>query len=273
MSAANSCSGGSRYRTVTGRPFQRLIHCPRKSALLQRQQLLPAPRGAVASSRVRQQSSSRIAFRNTVWHQRTCARCGTRPMPSAPRRLPPVAASAWRIRIGADAAGRRRPSAHFMMRLKIAGNLSRCSPWSGSSPLRQMPVAAIQRDSSRLPGRSDPATVKRTSGILIDARFHRSRIRSSVPMPRATTAACEVMPPRTVRDALLPPRVMPSNILRRRLQTHQNDLFSVLLVRILGVLGGKIDLSGSSARRCRQCLSNFFALLQPAAASKVWCSS
>ena len=33
-------------------------------------------------------------------------------------------------------------------------------------------------------------------------------------------------------------------------------------MRILGVLGGKIDLSGCSARRCRQCLSNFFALLE-----------
>ena len=74
-----------------------------------------------------------------------------------------------------------------------------------------------------------------------------------VPMPRATTAAWEVMPPRTVRMPCAARHAL--DVLGRGLQADQNDLLA-LLGPLLGVLGGEDDLAAGSAGRGGQALAD-----------------
>ena len=74
-----------------------------------------------------------------------------------------------------------------------------------------------------------------------------------VPMPRATTAAWEVMPPRTVRMPWA--AFMPVDVLGRGLETDENDLLAALLP-LDGVVGGENDLAAGSARAGAEALAH-----------------
>ena len=52
------------------------------------------------------------------------------------------------------------------------------------------------------------------------------------------------------------------NVLRRGFQTHQNNLFPLLLMGILRVICGKVNLTSRSTRRCGQCFTDNLAALQ-----------
>jgi hypothetical protein len=67
-----------------------------------------------------------------------------------------------------------------------------------------------------------------------------------LPMPRATTAAWEVMPPRVVEDALR--RMHAVDVLRARLDAHQDDLVARLLGRFR-ILGIEHDLADAAPER------------------------
>ena len=78
-------------------------------------------------------------------------------------------------------------------------------------------------------------------------------------MPRATTAAWEVMPPRTVRMPCA--AAMPSMSSGDGLQADQNDLLTALRP-FLGVLGGEHDAAAGSAGRGGKTLADDLGSLQ-----------
>ena len=72
-------------------------------------------------------------------------------------------------------------------------------------------------------------------------------------MPRATTAACEVMPPRAVTMALA--ACMPWMSSGRGFIADQDDRFA-RRSQTYGVIGGEDDLARGRTRRCRQTLGD-----------------
>ena len=193
----------------------RARRCPTKSLALQRQQRvqrrLPAP--SSVSARISRSTSSRRSPRNM---------CSVRhsPIPAAPNRRA-RAASAGGVGVGAHAEP--APASACVSSRCTAGDQRvarprRCSPSKYCTTgdgcdrdLAEVDLAggAVDGDDVALarPVRPSDAVNCRSCGRRRRAR--RRRRRRSCPCPRATTAACEVLPPRLVRmpwAAIMPGR-------------------------------------------------------------------
>mmetsp|Transcript_37749 Transcript_37749/g.118186 ORF Transcript_37749/g.118186 Transcript_37749/m.118186 type:complete len:299 (-) Transcript_37749:1759-2655(-) len=189
----NSCSGGSRRRTVTGRPSMaskmpsKSLRCSGSSSVM-----------AVAFSsgdcaRIMRRTEARRASSKNMCSVRT------RPMPWAPF-LRATAASSG---VSALASTRRRRvlSAQPMKRARepvSSASLRSCSPRS-TSPV--LPLMAMTSPSLKVAPEASVAVVAPTSRSEAPTT-------QGLPQPRATTAAWEVMPPREVSmpsAACMPP--------------------------------------------------------------------
>ena len=168
--------------------FQRLVHAPRSR---------PAAYGSSLASAFSRCSSvsARIISRMAAMRSPSKNMCSVRhrPMPSAPN-FTACSGVVRGIGVGADAqlAGRVRP-AH-----EAARNRRRWRRPPSGSPRRRRcrwsRPCEIQSPSWKIYA-ADGRTVLASSSILISPQPETQQ----VPMPRATTAAWEVMPPRTVR--------------------------------------------------------------------------
>mmetsp|Transcript_14086 Transcript_14086/g.33213 ORF Transcript_14086/g.33213 Transcript_14086/m.33213 type:complete len:403 (+) Transcript_14086:829-2037(+) len=191
----NSWSGGSRRRTVTGRPSM-AVKMPSKS--------LRWKGSSFASASSRPVRSSAMIICRTVRMRSSVAKnmCSVRtsPMPSAPLRR--AVATSSGVSAFPNTFRSRRSSAHAKKLasslLKEAG-LSSCLPWMISP---EEPLMEIQSPSrNTLP----PSVIcLASSSTNMSVQPHTQ----GLPHPRATTAACDVIPPRCVRmplAACMPP--------------------------------------------------------------------
>ena len=152
--------------------------------------------GSSSASAARRPSLSRamIIARILGWRSSAMNMCSVRhsPIPSAPE-LPGAPRVAGRVGVGAHAAAARSSSAH-------ARTCSKSRSIVGSSKRRarldDCPVAAVDRRSRRRPGTPGRRSAARrrprrsTTGAPVTA---------GTPIPRATSAACEALPPSEVR--------------------------------------------------------------------------
>ncbi len=197
----NSCRGGSIRRMVTGSPSiaSRIATKSSRCSGMRASRALCCP--LASEARIRCSTSSRRSPRNM---------CSVRhsPMPSAPKRRARVASAG--VSALARTPSRRVASACSMSRATEATtesvSTSSDSPsnhrttresLTGTSPRKTSPVVPSMEITS--PSRtSTPDDVRnrppRTSTSRSSAPHTHVR-----PMPRATTAACEVLPPREVR--------------------------------------------------------------------------
>ena len=183
----NSCSGGSSSRIVTGRPLHDLEQLDEVAAL-HRQEL--GERRAARSSR-RRRGSSR-APPGCGPRRRTCARCGRA---RCPRRR---TGARCRASAGVSALA-RTPSLRTLSAQPIS------VPNSPDSAGSIIGTRAGQHLAGRAVDGDDLAALEHgVAGAAWSARCSRRAAEPApetqgLPMPRATTAACEVMPPRVVR--------------------------------------------------------------------------
>ena len=185
----------------------------------------PAPRSSPAWPVSRSPSKNMCSVRQS-------------PMPSAPKSRPRCASAgvsaltrtrSWRIR-----------SAHCMSRRK--------SPLSSGGPQRRLAGehlagAAVHRDPLAL--RELPAVHGQVARALVHLRAPARRRRTACPCPRATTAACEVMPPARGEDRLGHHHAV--EVLGRGLPPHQDHRLA-RAAQLLGAVGVEHD---GAARRAR----------------------
>ena len=258
-SGRNSCSGGSISRIVVGRPSI-ASSSPVKSCRCSGSRASSAC-GALVVGRRRARARS-IGRRRSP---RNWCSVRHRPMPSAPGRGPArrprrcrrwrAPASGVRSRRAAAGGGRRRPARappvvagrrRARPRARRRRRPSRAS--RPPAPRRGRPRRWRRRSRSR----------RRAQHLVADPRARRGPVDSSssapttahVPMPRATTAACEVLPPRAVSTpsaAIMPCRS--SGLVSRRTRMT----CSPGAVRSSGLRVVEHDLADRGARATRAC--------------------
>ena len=183
----NSCSGGSRKRMVTGRP-SRASYMRLEVALLHGLEL--GQSGLSRCSTVSEQIISRMAAMRSASKNMCSVR--HRPMPSAPN-LHGLRGVVGGIGVGADLQTAILVGpAHDAAELAADGGVD-----GGDGAVVDVAGGAVDGDASRPRGRS----CRRASNFLFSSSILMSPQPETqhLPMPRATTAAWEVMPPRTVR--------------------------------------------------------------------------
>ena len=185
----NSCSGGSSRRMVTGRPAM-ISEDARRS-----------PRAASAGAwrarlRAAFASSARIISRTATMRSASKNMCSVRqrPMPSAPN-LRAVRGVGRRVGVGAHLQ-----RAHLVGPAHQRRRSRRTSSGCDRRHVAEHDLAgrAVERDDRRPPSRTVPRTVMRLR-LVVDAAASPAPATQGLPMPRATTAAWLVMPPRAVR--------------------------------------------------------------------------
>ena len=184
--------------------------------------LSAASRSSSVSARISRSTSSRRSPRNmcSVRH---------RPMPWAPKRRARSASSA--LSALARTRRRRTRSAYAMIRCTAATSSSassapacmRPSKYSttgdgttGTSPRYTLPVEPSMETTSPSSMTVSPTVMRRR---LVSTSSSSAPQTQVLPMPRATTAACEVLPPREVRmpsEAIMPSRS--SGLVSRRIR-------------------------------------------------------
>ena len=176
-----------------------------------------------------------------------------RPMPSAPNRR---ACLASRGMSALARMRRRRTGSTQVMNLTRSGSsgwASRVLSWPAMTrPV--VPSSEIQSPCLKV----WPLT--RSSFLASSTVQSPAPATQHLPMPRVTTAACEVMPPREVRmpEATSMP-AMSSGVVSPR--TRMMDLVGAVGVVLDGILGGEDDLSDGRAGRSRQAGGEDFDLL------------
>ena len=213
----NSCSGGSSSRMVTGRPCHDLEQLDEVAAL-HRQDL--GQRRAAARPRRRRRIISRTATMRSGVEEHVLGAAQADALGAELARRPRVGG---RVGVGADLQPARlvgpAPSAWRSRRTAPARRI-------GTAPRITSPVRAVDGD--------DVALLERDVPPARDRRWRCSRSRSApapetqgLPMPRATTAAWLVMPPRAVR---MPSRRMHAvDVLRAGLDADQDHLRALRL--------------------------------------------
>ena len=193
-SSRNSCSGGSSRRTVTGSPsmaLNMLVEVAASAASARSSQALLAPRTGVVGEDVA--LDDRACARPG-----TCARCGHRPMPSAPKLAGELGVG------GVVGVGAHAQLAHLVGPgqdgLQVAGELG-AHQLHGA--IDHDARGAVDGDDVALvqsPRRCRPTTTVPAGGV--DDAGHSAPQTQGAPMPRAMTAAWLVLPPWAGEDAL-----------------------------------------------------------------------
>ena len=199
------------------------------------------------------------APRHPLARRGTCARCGTGRSLGAPARARSSTGRGcrrWPARADAGAASatvitarRRARSAPSRASRRRTAPSRAPSPASGSSPTKTSPVEAVDRDHVALGDRAPPARERRRPRGR--ARSRRRRTPPACPSPRATTAACEFVPPRAGQDALRGDHAV--EVVGRRLAAHEDHLLAPLR-RAPRLVGGEHDLADRRAGRRVQAL-------------------
>ena len=209
-----------------------------KSCALHRQDL--GQRRAPARL-VRRRESSR-APRRCDRHRRTCARCGTGRCPPRRTRAPARASAACRHWRGPACAASRRPIPSASAKSPDSSGLmvGTCAPHHlagravDGDDVALLEDLPLRRERDRRPESTRMPPAPETHGL---------------PMPRATTAACEVMPPRVVR---MPSAACMPWMSSGLVSTRTRMTCAALRLRLLGLVGIEDDLARGGARRRRQ---------------------
>ena len=185
----NSCSGGSSSRMVTGYPSIARKIASKSDRCIGSSLASAARRPSVSDARIiSRMAESRSPSKNM---------CSVRqsPMPSAPKSRPRCASA------GVSALTRTRScrirSAHRMSAVEVAAQLrGHQRRLSGE----HLAGAAVHRDPVALG--DAPAVHREAARCSRPPRASCAPATHGLPIPRATTAACDVIPPRAVRIAL-----------------------------------------------------------------------